>query len=41
MASEPRRILREAEAGLQDKGDVVIQLKAGADGSGVVLDVQS
>lgn len=41
MAAKKRKILREAEAGLLDKGDVVVQLKPGPAGSGIALDVKS
>ena len=41
MVSEPRKILREAEAGMQDKGDVVVRLTPGPEGSGVSLDLES
>jgi len=41
MVSEPRKILREAEAGLQDKGDVIVKLTPGPEGSGVSLDIES
>ncbi len=41
MGTETRKILREAEAGLQEKGDVVIRLKPGPVGSGIQLDIQS
>jgi citrate lyase subunit gamma (acyl carrier protein) len=41
MVTVTRKILHESEAGLQDKGDVVIQLKPGADGSGIQLDIES
>jgi citrate lyase subunit gamma (acyl carrier protein) len=41
MMTKIRKIFREAEAGLQDKGDVVIKLKPGPDGSGVLLDIES
>lgn len=41
MAAKTRRILREAEAGLQDKGDVVINLKPGPAGSGIQLAIES
>lgn len=39
--SKSVKILRPSEAGLQDKGDVVIRLKPGARGSGVLLDLES
>lgn len=41
MTVQPQRILREAEAGLLDKGDVVIKLRSGANGSGIKLDIES
>lgn len=41
MANATRKILCEAEAGLQDKGDVVIHLTPGPDGSGIQLDIKS
>ncbi len=41
MVIETRKIFREAKAGLQDKGDVVIHLKPGPDGSGIQLDIKS
>lgn len=41
MVIATRKIMREAEAGLRDKGDVVIQLKPGPDGSGIQLDMKS
>ncbi len=41
MVTETRKIFHEAEAGLQEKGDVVIQLKPGPDGSGIQLDINS
>jgi citrate lyase subunit gamma (acyl carrier protein) len=41
MGDTPKKIIREAKAGLQDKGDVVVQLKPGADRSGIDLDIQS
>ncbi len=41
MVTETRKILREAEAGLQEKGDVVIQLKPESVGSGIQLDIES
>lgn len=39
--SERVKILRQSEAGLQDKGDVVINLGPGVKGSGVQLDIES
>jgi citrate lyase subunit gamma (acyl carrier protein) len=41
MVTESRKISREAEAGLHEKGDVVISLKPGPDGSGIQLDITS
>mgnify|MGYP001141499763 CR=1 FL=1 len=41
MITESRTILHEAEAGLQEKGDVVIRFKPGPVGSGIELDVES
>lgn len=41
METATRKIFREAEAGLQDKGDVVIHLKPGPDRSGIQLDIKS
>ncbi len=41
MVIVTRKILHEALAGLQDKGDVVVQLKPGPDGSGIQLDIKS
>ena len=41
MGDTPKKILREAQAGLQDKGDVVVQLKPGEDRSGIQLDIES
>ena len=41
MATESKKILREAEAGFQEKGDVVIRIKPGSDGSGIQLDIKS
>lgn len=35
------KILREAEAGLQDKGDVLVTIKARPKGSGIKLEVRS
>jgi citrate lyase subunit gamma (acyl carrier protein) len=36
-----KKIVREAKAGLPDKGDVVVHLKPGADGSGIQLEIES
>lgn len=41
MTVQPKKILREAEAGFLDKGDVVIQLSPGINGSGIQLDIES
>jgi|GEM_PF-209789 len=41
MTVQPQKILREAEAGMLDKGDVVIQLRPGPNGSGIKLDIES
>lgn len=41
MNTATRKILRAAEAGFQDKGDVIILLTPGPDGSGIQLDIQS
>jgi citrate lyase subunit gamma (acyl carrier protein) len=41
MVIKTRKIVREAEAGIQDKGDVVIHLKPGLVGSGIQLDITS
>ncbi len=41
MVTENRKIFREAEAGLQEKGDVVIRLQPGPDGSGIQLEIKS
>ena len=41
MQSKTAKILREAQAGLQDKGDVVVHLKPGDAQSGVRLDIES
>jgi citrate lyase subunit gamma (acyl carrier protein) len=41
MVAESRKIVREAEAGLHDKGDVVIRLRPGANGSGIQLKIES
>jgi len=41
MMIETRKILHEAEAGNHDKGDVVIKLKPGPEGSGIQLDIKS
>jgi len=41
MTVQPQRILREAEAGMLDKSDVLIKLRPGASGSGMQLDIES
>ncbi|MFV0438785.1 MAG: citrate lyase subunit gamma [Desulfopila sp.] len=41
MVAAPRTICREAEAGLHDKGDVVILLRPTPPGSGVTIAVDS
>lgn len=41
MVRATRKIFREAEAGHLDKGDVVIQLKPGPEGSGIQMDIKS
>lgn len=41
MKSESIRILREARAGLNDKGDVVVHLKPAEAQGGVKLDIES
>jgi citrate lyase subunit gamma (acyl carrier protein) len=41
MGNETRKIIREAQAGHPDKGDVVIQVKPGPDGSGIQMDIIS
>ena len=41
MGTATRKIFSEAEAGLKDKGDVVIYLKPAPDGSGIQLDIKS
>ncbi len=41
MVTETRNILREAQAGLQEKGDVVVQFKPEPVGSGIQLDIES
>lgn len=41
MTVQPQRILREAEAGMLDKGDVLVTLRPGASGSGIQLDIES
>jgi citrate lyase gamma subunit len=41
MKSEAKRVLREAKAGLNDKGDLVVHLKPAGDQSGVQLDIES
>ena len=41
MNNKAKKILREAQAGLQDKGDVVVRLKPAAGRSGICMDIQS
>ncbi|MEJ2659149.1 MAG: citrate lyase acyl carrier protein [Desulfobacteraceae bacterium] len=41
MKSKVRSVLREAKAGLDDKGDLVVHLKPAGDQSGVQLDIES
>jgi citrate lyase subunit gamma (acyl carrier protein) len=41
MQPKSAKILREAQAGLQDKGDVVVRLKPGDAQSGIGLDIES
>jgi citrate lyase subunit gamma (acyl carrier protein) len=41
MGDRPKKIVREAKAGFHDKGDVVVHLKPGADGSGIHLEIES
>ena len=41
MGNAPKKILSDAQAGLQDKGDVVVRLKPGANHSGIRLDIES
>jgi citrate lyase subunit gamma (acyl carrier protein) len=41
MPPKTAKILREAQAGLQDKGDVVVRLKPGDAQSGIRLDIES
>jgi citrate lyase subunit gamma (acyl carrier protein) len=41
MQSKNVKILRQAQAGLQDKGDVVVCLAPGADQSGIQLEIES
>ncbi len=41
MQPKTATILREAQAGLQDKGDVVVRLKPGDAHSGIRLDIES
>ncbi len=41
MQPKTATILREAQAGLQDKGDVVVRLKPGDAQSGIRLDIES
>lgn len=39
--AEHKTISREAVAGLHDKGDVVIRLKPGSEGSGIEMNIES
>lgn len=41
MRNTTNKILCEAQAGFQDKGDVVVRLKPGADQTGICLDIES
>lgn len=41
MQPKTAKILREAQAGLQDKGDVLVRLKPGDAQSGIRLDIES
>lgn len=41
MENTAKKILRQAQAGLQDKGDVVVRLEPAAEGSGISLDIES
>ena len=41
MKSNHRSVLREATAGLDDKGDLVVHLKPAGNQSGVQLDIES
>ena len=41
MNKKTKKILREAQAGLQDKGDVVIRLKPATGRRGIHLDIES
>jgi citrate lyase subunit gamma (acyl carrier protein) len=41
MKSKAKSVLREAKAGLNDKGDLVVHLKPAGNQSGVQLDIES
>jgi citrate lyase subunit gamma (acyl carrier protein) len=41
MKPKAKRVLREAKAGLNDKGDLVVHLRPAGDRSGVQLDIES
>lgn len=41
MKPKAKSVLREAKAGLNDKGDLVVHLKPAGDQSGVLLDIES
>lgn len=41
MNIKTKKILRKAQAGLQDKGDVVVRLTPAPDQSGISLDIDS
>lgn len=41
MEDNTRVIVRRAEAGLEDKGDVLVSIEPGPEGSGIELDVKS
>jgi citrate lyase subunit gamma (acyl carrier protein) len=41
MGNTTKKILRKSQAGLQDKGDVVVRLEPAADRSGISLDIES
>ena len=41
MAHEPRRILRESKAGLDEKGDIVVCLSPGKENSGIQIEIES
>ncbi len=41
MENTEKKILRQAQAGFQDKGDVVVRLEPAAEGSGISLDIES